>query len=62
MSESIFTGPGEVLLAPETWGDIVPIVVDGSVPWNFSKHAFLASTVGIQRGAKSQSIGKAFCK
>jgi len=27
MSESVFTGPGEVVLAPEVWGDIVPIRV-----------------------------------
>lgn len=27
MSESWFTGPGDVILAPEIWGDIVPIQV-----------------------------------
>ena len=27
MSESWFTGPGDVILAPEVWGDIVPISV-----------------------------------
>jgi hypothetical protein len=27
MTESKFTGPGEVVLAPEIWGDIVPISV-----------------------------------
>jgi len=27
MSESWFTGPGDVILAPEVWGDIVPIQV-----------------------------------
>ena len=27
MSESWFTGPGDVILAPDVWGDIVPIQV-----------------------------------
>ena len=27
MAESWFTGPGEVVLAPEVWGDIVPVRV-----------------------------------
>jgi uncharacterized protein (AIM24 family) len=27
MSESWYTGPGDVLLAPDVWGDIVPIQV-----------------------------------
>ncbi len=51
MTESLFTGPGEVLLAPETWGDIVPIQLDGQTPWNVGKHAFLASTPGVKRTA-----------
>ncbi|EIW63639.1 DUF124-domain-containing protein [Trametes versicolor FP-101664 SS1] len=59
MTESLFTGPGEVLLAPEIWGDIVPIHLDGQTPWNVGKHAFLASTPGVSRTAKSQGFGKA---
>ncbi|KAI0630089.1 tryptophan RNA-binding attenuator protein-like domain-containing protein [Trametes polyzona] len=59
MSESIFTGPGEVLLAPETWGDIVPIQLDGQTEWKVGKDAFLACTMGITRAAKSQGFGKA---
>lgn len=62
ITESIFTGPGEVLLAPETWGDIVPIMMDGTAVWSFSKHAFLGATMGIQRTVKSQGIGKGLCK
>lgn len=62
MSESIFTGPGEVLLAPETWGDIVPINLDGTTPWFFGKHAFLGATRDIVRTNKTQSFGKALCK
>jgi uncharacterized protein (TIGR00266 family) len=59
MSESTFTGPGEVLLAPETWGDIVPIQLDGRTPWFFGRDAFLASTRDIVRTSKSQGFGKA---
>lgn len=61
MSESVFTGPGEILIAPETWGDIVPIVLDGSAVWKTGKHAFLAATSGITREYKSQGIGKGLC-
>ncbi|RPD53046.1 DUF124-domain-containing protein [Lentinus tigrinus ALCF2SS1-6] len=59
MSESIFTGPGEVLLAPETWGDIVPIHLDGQTNWSVGKDAFLACTMGVTRSTKSQGLGKA---
>ncbi|EIM89546.1 DUF124-domain-containing protein [Stereum hirsutum FP-91666 SS1] len=57
-SESIFTGPGEVLIAPEVWGDIVPITLDGQAPWSVSKYAFLASTSGLVRGVRSQGFAK----
>ncbi|KAI0744268.1 DUF124-domain-containing protein [Daedaleopsis nitida] len=59
MSESIFTGPGEVMLAPETWGDIVPIHLDGQTRWSVGKDAFLACTTGVTREVKSQGFGKA---
>lgn len=61
MSESTFTGPGEVLLAPETWGDIVPIRLDGQTGWSVGKDAFLACTTGVVRSTKSQGFGKALC-
>ena len=61
MSESIFTGPGEVLLAPDTWGDIVPIHLDGQTNWSVGRDAFLACTMGVTRSTKSQGLGKAFC-
>lgn len=57
----MFTGPGEVLLAPETWGDIVPIVLDGQTVWRTGKHAFLAATSGVVREYKSQGAGKGMC-
>lgn len=59
LSESTFTGPGEVLIAPETWGDIVPINMDGSTTWFFGKHSFLAATRDVIRSNKSQGVGKA---
>ena len=62
LAESYITGPGEVLLAPETWGDVVPIRLDGTTTWNFSKHSFLACTQGVTRAHKAQSFGKALCE
>ncbi|KAG8935837.1 hypothetical protein FRC02_006083 [Tulasnella sp. 418] len=59
MTSSTFTGPGEVLLAPEIWGDIVPIYLDGQTEWNLSRDAFLASTMGVTKTSKAQSFGKA---
>ncbi|CAL1707224.1 unnamed protein product [Somion occarium] len=58
MSESTFAGPGEVLLAPEIWGDIVPIPMDGSTTWSIGKHAFLAATKDVKLATKSQGFGK----
>ena len=51
-----------MLLAPETWGDIVPINLDGNTTWYFSKHAFLACTHQVVRSHKAQGLGKALCK
>lgn len=61
-NESIFTGPGEVLIAPDVWGDIVPIVLDGSKTWYVGKQAFLAGSTGLVRGAKSQGLVKGICE
>ncbi|OCH91452.1 DUF124-domain-containing protein [Obba rivulosa] len=58
MAQSHFTGPGEVLLAPEVWGDIVPIHLDGRTQWHFGKHAYLAATRDITLNTKAQSLGK----
>jgi uncharacterized protein (AIM24 family) len=64
MSESTFTGPGEILLAPEIWGDIFPIVIDPNQaqPWCIGKGGYLASTRDVKKTSKSQGIKKAFCK
>lgn len=59
LSQSTYTGPGEVMLSPQVWGDIVPIHMDGSRPWYLGRHAYLASTMNIQWTAKSQGFKKA---
>ncbi|PVG03120.1 DUF124-domain-containing protein, partial [Serendipita vermifera] len=58
MSESQMTGPGEVILAPEVWGDIIPIHVQPNDNWSMGKDAYLACTPGIVRSTKSQGIMK----
>lgn len=58
MAESIFSGFGEVLLAPDIWGDVFPINIDGHTTWKIGKDAFLACTSEVMRKNKSQGIGK----
>ncbi|KAG8908947.1 hypothetical protein FRB99_000050 [Tulasnella sp. 403] len=58
MTESIFTGPGEVMLAPDIWGDITLIELDGSTTWTISKKTFLASSAHVQRKTRSQGLSK----
>jgi len=62
MSESTFTGPGEVLLAPEIWGDIFPITItpDQTQPWCVGRGGYLASTRDVKRIAKSQGMKQGF--
>ncbi|OAP57018.1 hypothetical protein AYL99_09130 [Fonsecaea erecta] len=60
MAESMYTGPGEVSLAPTLFGDISAITVRGDEGWNLGKDAFLACTSGVTKEAKSQGLGKAF--
>ena len=59
MNKSIFTGPGELLLAPASIGDITIIKLGGQEQWSVGKDAFLACTQGIVTEYKSQGIGKA---
>ena len=59
MTQSTFTGPGEVLLAPPALGDIVPIRLDGQQTWSVGKDGFLACTQGVVKDYKSQGFGKA---
>lgn len=59
MSKSTYTGPGEVLLAPPSIGDITIIKLAGQEQWSVGKDAFLACTQGIVTEYKSQGLGKA---
>lgn len=61
MTHSTFTGPGELLLAPPSLGDITNIrLVAGGEAWSVGKDAFLACTAGVIKDYKAQSISKAF--
>jgi uncharacterized protein (AIM24 family) len=59
MSHSTFTGPGELLLAPPSLGDVTNLRLSGDEQWNVGKDAFLACTQGIVKEYKRQGIGKA---
>jgi hypothetical protein len=59
MSTSTYTGPGELLLAPDLLGDVTNIRLDGNQTWSVGKDAFLACTQGVVKEYKSQGLGKA---
>ena len=59
MAVSLYTGPGELLLAPPMLGDITSIRISGTEAWNVGKDAFLACTDRIIKDHKSQGISKA---
>jgi uncharacterized protein (AIM24 family) len=59
MSESTFTGPGELLLAPAFIGDIVAIPLSGSETWTVGKDAFLACTERVHKDLKTQKFSQA---
>lgn len=60
MALSTFTGPGEVLLAPQMLGDITSLRLSGDETWSVAKDAYLACTQGVVRDFKRQGIAKAF--
>lgn len=59
MAHSTFTGPGELLLAPSTLGDISILRLSGNDTWSVGRDAFLACTQGIIKEYKSQGLSKA---
>ena len=59
LGSSTYTGPGELLLAPNCLGDVTNIRLSGSEQWSVGKDAFLACTQGVVKEYKSQSISKA---
>ncbi|OBW68557.1 MAG: Isocitrate lyase [Aureobasidium pullulans] len=59
MAQATYTGPGELLLAPPSLGDITNIRLTGGETWNVGKDAFLASTQGVVKDYKAQGLTKA---
>lgn len=59
LAHSTFTGPGELLLAPASLGDITNIRLGGGEEWSVGRDAFLACTQGVSREYKRQGLGKA---
>lgn len=59
MAHSTFTGPGELLLAPSTLGDIAILRLKGDETWSVGRDAFLACTQGVIKEYKNQGISKA---
>jgi hypothetical protein len=58
MAHSTFTGPGELLLAPNTLGDISVLRLDGKSEWSVGRDAFVACTQGVVKEYKSQGFSK----
>jgi len=59
MSHSTFTGPGELLLAPVSVGDVTNIRLSGEGSWTVGKDAFLACTQGVTKDYVAQQLSKA---
>ncbi|KAF5610841.1 DUF124 domain protein [Fusarium subglutinans] len=59
MSSSTYIGPGEVLLAPHSLGDITTLRLTGKEAWSVGHDAFLACTQGVIKDFKRQGLGKA---
>ena len=63
MSHSTYTGPGELLLAPHSLGDVTTLRIGdkaatGHSKWTVARDGYLASTQGVVKEYKSQGIGK----
>jgi len=58
MAHSTFTGPGELLMAPSTLGDISLLRLDGKTEWSVGKDSFVACTQGVTKDYKSQGFSK----
>ncbi|KAK5987257.1 hypothetical protein PT974_11381 [Cladobotryum mycophilum] len=59
MSSSSYTGPGELLLAPSSLGDITSIRLDGRAEWSVGHDAYLASTQAVVKDHKRQGLSQA---
>ena len=56
---STFTGPGEILFAPATLGDIGILKLSGREQWTVGKDSFMCCTQGVVKEYKSQGFSKA---
>ena len=59
MASSTYTGPGELLLAPPFIGDLSTIRLTGQEVWSVGRDSFIASTQGVVKDYKNQSLSKA---
>ena len=59
IASSTFTGPGEILLAPSSLGDVATLKLTGNEAWTVGKDAFLACTQGVVKDYKRQKLSAA---
>jgi uncharacterized protein (AIM24 family) len=59
LAHSIYTGPGELLLAPTVLGDITALRLPGDEQWKCGRDAFLACTSGVKKEYQRQEVSKA---
>ncbi|KAM0245656.1 hypothetical protein ACHAQJ_010508 [Trichoderma viride] len=59
LASSNYTGPGELILAPPSLGDITSIRLTGKEQWSVGHDGYLAYTQGIVKDYKRQGLGKA---
>lgn len=59
MTSSTYTGPGELLLAPASIGDLTTLRLTGNETWSVGRDAFIACTQGVTKDYKNQGFSKA---
>lgn len=59
MTSSTYTGPGELLLAPASIGDLTTLRLTGNETWSVGRDAFVACTQGVTKDYKNQGFSKA---
>jgi len=68
MAHSTYTGPGELLLAPHSLGDITVLRIENTnvttgssatnASWTVARDGFLACTQSVVKDYKAQGVGK----
>ena len=59
MGTSMFTGPGEILLAPSVLGDVMVLPMHDDT-WKVTRDSFLAHTAGVKHDYVSQGVTQGF--